>query len=186
MTDDAQIAALFERACQAWSDGDASAYGECFTADADYISFDGSRADGRAPMVEAHDKLFRGVLFRTSLVGEVESIRYLADDVALVHATGSVLVPWRSRLPRRRLTRSTIVAVRTEAGWRFSAMHNGRVRPLQIPDPESLLARVARGVARASQTLGIGHRARRQGTAHPPHPEESGRPDEARSTTITS
>lgn len=133
-------------------------------------------------MVEAHDRLFRGVLFRTSLIGEVESIRYLADDVALVHATGSVLVPWRSRLPKRRLTRNTVVAVRTEAGWRFSAMHNGRVRPLRIPDPESLPARVARGMALAGQALGIGHRTRGQRPVQYDEPDQQRRSTETRST----
>lgn len=90
MNDDEQLTALFERMCRAWTEGDAQAYGSCFTPDCDYVSFDGIRARGRALMVESHDKLFRGVLFGTALVGEVESIRHLSHDVALVHGTGSV------------------------------------------------------------------------------------------------
>ena len=66
MTDDAQLTALFQRMCQAWTDGDAQAYGACFTADSDYVSFDGARVVGREPMVEAHDRLFRGVLTGSS------------------------------------------------------------------------------------------------------------------------
>ena len=44
--DDQQLRALFQRLCQAWTDGDAEAYGACFTADCDYVSFDGTRRTG--------------------------------------------------------------------------------------------------------------------------------------------
>lgn len=156
MTDDAQLTALFQRMCQAWTDGDAHAYGDCFTADSDYVSFDGTRAAGREPMVEAHDRLFRGVLTGSALVGQIESIRYLDADVALVHATGSVLVAWRSRLPKRRLSRQTLVATRTADGWRFAALQNTRVRPMQIPAPDSFPARAARRMVRISGALRLG------------------------------
>jgi hypothetical protein len=107
-------------------------------------------------MVESHDKLFRGVLFGSALVGQVESIRHLADGVAVMHATGSVLVAWRKRLPKRRLTRNTIVAVRGPEGWRCAAIHNGRVRPVGVPGPDSFPARTARALVRASRALHLG------------------------------
>ncbi len=165
MTDDEQLTALFERMCQAWTDGDADAYGACFTDDSDYISFDGSRAQGRAPMVAAHDKLFRGVLYGSALVGQVESIRHLTPDVALLYGTGSVLVSWRSQLPERRLTCNTIVAVRTSEGWRFTVIHNGRVRPMRIPEPESFPSRAAHAMVHGSRALGIGRRSNPQPSA---------------------
>ncbi len=154
--DDEQLRALFQRICQAWTDGDAEAYGACFTPDCDYVSFDGTRTQGRDGVVESHDKLFRGVLFGTALVGEIESIRYLADDVAVLHGNGSVLVAWRTRLPKRRLTRNTLVAVRAAEGWRFTAIHNGRVRPVRIPEPDSLPARLARALVAAAIAAGVG------------------------------
>jgi uncharacterized protein (TIGR02246 family) len=157
MNDDQQISALFDQMRQAWTDGDAAAYGRCFTPDCDYVSFDGYRERGRDAMVASHDKLFRGVLFGSALVGEVESIRHLGDGVAVMHATGSVLVAWRRRLPRRRLTRNTIVVVRGPEGWRCAAIHNGRVRPVGVPGPDSVPARVARSLVRASRALHIGH-----------------------------
>jgi uncharacterized protein (TIGR02246 family) len=157
MTDDEQISALFDRMCQAWTAGDAVAYGRCFTPDCDYVSFDGYREQGRDTMVESHDRLFRGVLFGSALVGQVESIRHLADGVAVMHATGSVLVAWRKRLPKRRLTRNTIVAVRGPEGWCCTAIHNGRVRPVGVPAPDSFPAKAARSLVRASRALHLGH-----------------------------
>jgi uncharacterized protein (TIGR02246 family) len=157
MTDDQQISALFEQMCRAWTAGDAVAYGRCFTPDCDYVSFDGHREQGRDAMVASHDRLFRGVLFGSALVGRVESIRHVADGVALVHATGSVLVAWRKRLPKRRRTRNTIVAVRGPEGWRYAAIHNGRIRPVGVPEPDSLPARIARGLVRTSRALHLGY-----------------------------
>jgi uncharacterized protein (TIGR02246 family) len=159
-TEDQELKALFQRLCQTWTDGDAAAYGACFTADCDYVSFDGTRAQGRDQVIESHDKLFRGVLFGSALVGEVESIRYVARDVAILHGTGSVLVAWRSELPKRRLTRNTVVAVRGPEGWRFTAIHNGRIRPLQIPEPDSLPARFTRRVVGFAARAGIGWAAK--------------------------
>jgi uncharacterized protein (TIGR02246 family) len=170
-TDDQQLRALFQRLCQTWTDGDAAAYGACFTSDCDYVSFDGTRARGREQMVASHDKLFRGVLFGTALVGEVQSIRYLAEDVALLHGNGSVLVAWRSQLPKSRLTCNTLVAVRRPEGWRFAAIHNGRVRPVQIPEPDSLPSRLARGLVALAATAHVGWAGKN------PNPDGSRRSD---------
>jgi uncharacterized protein (TIGR02246 family) len=154
--DDQQLSALFDRLLSTWTAGDARAYGACFTPDADYVSFDGTRARGVEPMIESHDRLFRGVLAGSALVGEIESIRYLGPDIALVHGFASVLVAWRSRLPERRLTRTTIVAVRTGAGWRITSINNARVRPLGIPAPGSFPGRMARTLVRAAAVLRLG------------------------------
>lgn len=158
MSDDEELTSLFNQMCRAWTEGDAQAYGACFTPDCDYVSYDGTRTQGRAAVVESHDKLFKGVLEGSALVGEIESVRHLTQDVALVHGTGSVLVAWRTRLPRRRLTRNTIVAVRGQEGWRFAAIHNGRVRPVRIPEPDSFPSRMAHTLVGASGRLGIGRR----------------------------
>lgn len=155
-TDDRQIQELFGRLTQAWTDNDAAAYGACFTEDSDYVSYDGTRATGRLTMQSAHDQLFRGVLAGSALVGDIESIRHVAPGVAIVHGTASVLMPWRSKLPRRRLSRQTLVAVRTDRGWRFTALHNGRVRPVRIPSPDSLPSRVTHAMAHAARRLGVG------------------------------
>ena len=76
-------------------------------------------------MVANHDRLFR-VSHGSALVGEAESVRHLREGVAVLHATGSVQMPWRASLPKRRLSRQTVVAVKTAGGWRVAALHNGR------------------------------------------------------------
>jgi uncharacterized protein (TIGR02246 family) len=152
-----ELCDLFDRMCNAWTAGDADAYGACFTEDSDYISYDGTHAKGRAPMVKAHDDLFRGVLTGSTLVGRVESVRHLGPDVVVMHATGSVLMAWRSSLPKRRLSRQTIVAVNTEGGWKVAALHNGRVRPVTVPSTGSMPSRASQAMTRAARALHIGN-----------------------------
>lgn len=63
----------------------------------------------------------------TRLFGEVESVRLLSPDVALVHATGGTLFPGqRDRRPRRPSIQ-TLVAVKCDGVWRFTAFQNTRV-----------------------------------------------------------
>lgn len=152
-TNDTELHTLFARACRAWTDGDARAYGDCFTADVDYVGYDGSHARGRAQMVEGHDRLFRGVLTGSALVGEVAGVRYLRPDVAVVHATGAVVMPWRSSVPKGRRFYQTLIAVHEPDGWRFAAFHNSRFRPVQIPTPDSLPSRASRALTRAARAL---------------------------------
>jgi uncharacterized protein (TIGR02246 family) len=153
---DTELTDLFDRMCTAWTAGDADAYGACFTEDSDYVSYDGTHAKGRASMVENHDQLFKGVLTGSALVGRVESIRHLGPDVAVLHATGSVRMAWRSALPKGRLSRQTIVAVNTEDGWKVAALHNGRVRPVTVPSPGSMPSRASRAMTRGARALHIG------------------------------
>ncbi|REK88892.1 SgcJ/EcaC family oxidoreductase [Streptomyces inhibens] len=155
-TSDEQITQLFKQFMQAWTGNDAAAFGACFTADADYVSYDGTHATGRPALQDNHDRLFRGVLAGSALVGDLEAIRHITAEVAVVHGTASVLMPWRSELPKRRLSRQTLVVVRTEQGWRISAIHNGRVRPVTIPDPDAFPSRMSQAMSRIGRRRGLG------------------------------
>ncbi|SCK18097.1 SgcJ/EcaC family oxidoreductase [Streptomyces sp. WMMB 322] len=161
-TSDDEITQLFRRFMQAWTDNDAVAFGACFTPDADYVSYDGTRATGRQALQDNHDRLFRGVLAGSALVGDLESVRHISEDVAVLHGTASVLMPWRSRLPGRRLSRQTLTLVRTGQGWRITALHNGRVRPVTIPDPGAFPSRMSHAMSRAGRRLGMGRGRRAQ------------------------
>ena len=145
---DHDVRQLYDTLMQAWTDGDAEAYGRCLTDDADYVSFDGTLAHGRSAIVQAHDVLFRGVLAGSALVGEVEHVRFLTADLAIVHATGSVLMPWRTKLPNRRLSRQTLVAVERHGPWLWTSLHNTRVKPMSVPEPDALVSQAAHLLSR--------------------------------------
>jgi uncharacterized protein (TIGR02246 family) len=118
--DEREIRALVDRMFDSWGRSDAAAYHADFTDDADYVSFDGSRR-GTADSIRSHENLFRTVLYGSRLTGQVESVRFLTPDVAVVHLTGSVVEGWRQRMRRRRLSRQTMVAVRRDGRWQVTA-----------------------------------------------------------------
>jgi uncharacterized protein (TIGR02246 family) len=129
-----EIRAIVDRMFDAWGRGDAVAYHADLTDDADYVAFDGSRR-GKADSIRSHENLFRTVLYGSRLTGEVESIRFVTPDVAVVHLTGSVVEGWRQKMRRRRLSRQTMVVVRRDGRWQVTAFHNTRVRPLSTSGP---------------------------------------------------
>jgi uncharacterized protein (TIGR02246 family) len=155
-TDETQVRELFEEFCRAWTEADSSGFGELFTTDADYVSYDGSWAAGAAQLQDNHDKLFRGVIAGSAMVGEIESMRFITDSVAVLVGNASVLMPWRSKLPKRRLSRQIIVTVRTPEGWRIAAIQNGRQRPVTIPEPDSMPSKMSHAITRLAQRVGIG------------------------------
>ncbi|MDT0343677.1 SgcJ/EcaC family oxidoreductase [Streptomyces litchfieldiae] len=155
-TQEDQIRELFAEYCRTWTEGDSAGFGRLFTEDADYVSYDGSWAAGVARLRENHDKLFRGVIAGSAMVGEIESLRFVTDSVAVLVGNGSVLMPWRSELPKRRLSRQIIVCVRTPEGWRIAAIQNGRQRPVTIPEPDSMPSKMSQTMTRLAQRFGVG------------------------------
>ncbi|MBL1076562.1 SgcJ/EcaC family oxidoreductase [Nocardia sp. 2] len=128
--DEVSIRELIDRTTDAWTRNDADAYAAEFAVDADYVVFDGTRLHGRDAIRDLHAQLFRTLLYGTRLEGGIESVRFLTDDIALVHATGAVLFAWQQGTPKRRLSRNTWVLRRTPVGWEVQAFHNTRVRPV--------------------------------------------------------
>jgi uncharacterized protein (TIGR02246 family) len=123
--DSAAIQALFVDLIAAWGRGDGHAYGSLFTDDADYVAFDGSHTKGRRVIAESHQKLFETWLKGTRLTGQIESLRFLSPEVALIHATGGTLMPGKDRPVRPSI--QTLVAVKRDGLWRFAAFHNTRI-----------------------------------------------------------
>ncbi|WP_437675490.1 SgcJ/EcaC family oxidoreductase [Sorangium sp. So ce131] len=146
-TDEAAIRRMFEALCEAWAREGASAVDAFYTPDSDYVTFDGSWLRGREANRRVHEELFAGVLAGTRLVGEIEGVRFLGPDAAVVVSTGAVLWPWQRTAPAARRSRQTVVVVRGDDGrWRVASFQNTRVRPL--PPSDSLSMRLFAAVQR--------------------------------------
>jgi uncharacterized protein (TIGR02246 family) len=128
--DQEAIHALFHKLLDCWAAGDAQAYAALFTEEADYVAFDGVNQKGRAAIVTSHQPLFERWLKGSRLTGQITSIRFLAPEVALVHATGNTILAGKSAPAPERASIQTLVAVKQEGEWRFTAFHNARVRPI--------------------------------------------------------
>jgi uncharacterized protein (TIGR02246 family) len=118
----------------AWNQHDGEAYASLFTDDCDYIAYDGTWLRSREANARHHSKLFDSVLKGSRLVFEPEiRVVGLAPDIAIMHAFGSVLLPWQAEVSAGRRSIQTYVLVRAAAGWRIRSFHNARYRPRQLP-----------------------------------------------------
>ncbi|QLY28988.1 SgcJ/EcaC family oxidoreductase [Nocardia huaxiensis] len=159
--DEALIRQLFDRTTDAWTRNDADAYAAEFAEDSDYVVFDGTRLRGRTAIRDLHAQLFDTLLYGTRLEGGIESIRFLTDDIALVHATGAVIFAWQQGTPKRRLSRNTWVLQRFGSDWKAVAFHNNRVRP--VPTNSGFVRTLGRFVQWRT----------RRAAVHRPHPRPS-------------
>lgn len=129
-TDEQCIRTLFQQLFAAWGAGDANAYGALFSDDANYIAFDGVNQQGRPAIIASHQPLFDKWLKGSRLIGQIDHLRFLAPDVALIHASGSILDHSRATPAPERASSQTLVAQKTDGIWRFVAFHNTRIRPM--------------------------------------------------------
>jgi uncharacterized protein (TIGR02246 family) len=125
--DERAVRALFRDLLDAWGRGDGAAYGALFTDDAEYIAFDGSNRRGTEAIRTEHQRLFDTWLKGTRLVGQIDTLRFLTPDVALLHTTGGTIFPGQRDSRGRRPSIQTLVAVKRNGVWRFTAFHNSRV-----------------------------------------------------------
>ena len=122
------VRVLMDALVAAWDANDADAYGALFTEDTSYTIFVGTRYYGRTAVVESHRALFRVFLKGTRLASDVQRIRFLGPDIAVVTSHGDT---YKRRRPRRPGKVQTLTVVREADGrWRVAAFHNTQHRPL--------------------------------------------------------
>ena len=115
---------LFQVSKDGWNLGDGAAYAASFTEDADYILWNGTHLKGRQAIAAAHQQLFETRLGGSRLEGEIQHIRFLSDDIALVHLQSSPQIRGQQVPAPEQYAIQTLVAIRQVDGWRFTAFQN--------------------------------------------------------------
>jgi len=128
--DEAAVRTLYQELMDGWNQGSAQSFAAPFAEDGDLIGFDGTHLKGEQEIVSFHQPLFDKWLKGTRLVGEVTSVRFLAPDVALMHATGGTVMRGKSKPSPERDSIQTLVATKRADKWWLSAFQNTRVRPM--------------------------------------------------------
>jgi uncharacterized protein (TIGR02246 family) len=130
MTDEAAVRALYQQMMDAWDAGSGDRFAAPFASDGDFVAFDGVHFRRREQIAAFHQQLFDKWMKGSCLVGSVETVRFVAPDVAVVHAVGNTVMRGKSRPAPERESIQTLVAVREQGAWRLAAFHNTRVRPI--------------------------------------------------------
>lgn len=131
MADDAnQIQALHARVLDGWNHGSGEGFAAPFREEACFIGFDGTVFEGRRDIASSHQELFDRWTKGSRLVSERTDVRFVRDDVAVVHATGGTIGRGKSEPAPERDSVQTLVAVRDGDTWSFVAFQNTRIRPI--------------------------------------------------------
>ncbi|MBF6090205.1 SgcJ/EcaC family oxidoreductase [Nocardia cyriacigeorgica] len=118
-TDTAAIRTLIERSAEAWTRGDGTAYGECFTADATDVTYLGTVYHGGPEIGRGHQVLFDSFLKGTRLTVEIIEIRTYGRDTAIVVARGES----SKGAPKQLSKLATYTVIRDADGqWRIAAV----------------------------------------------------------------
>lgn len=125
-TSDAEIAVLQVplRMVAAWSRNDANGIADVFTKDGILILpgdvYKRGRDEIRAFMGAAYAGPFKG----TGVTGQPVGLRFVSDEVALIHTEGGILAPGATEIDPELAVRSTWVCVRQDDGWYLAGYQN--------------------------------------------------------------
>lgn len=127
--DEHALHTLFQELQDGWNQGDGQAYAASFTEDADYIVWNGTSLKGRQAIAAAHQQLFETRFQGSRLEGFIKHIRFLSDDIALVHLHGRPQIPGQALPAPEQYSIQTLVAIRQADGWRCTAFQNTLMQP---------------------------------------------------------
>jgi len=128
--DEAAVRSLYTQLMEGWNAGSGAAFAAPFAEDGDLVAFDGTHFKGRQAIIDFQQPLFDRWLKGTRLVGEVQSVRFLNPDIAVMHAIGGTLMRGKLKPDPARDSIQTLVAVRSEGTWQLAAFQNTRLRPM--------------------------------------------------------
>jgi uncharacterized protein (TIGR02246 family) len=114
---------ILDRLEAAWNGADGAAYGEPFTADADFVAIRGDLHHGREAIAHGHKFIFDNVYTGSTSRFEVLQARPLDDRVVLVHARMTVDSP-AGPLPGEHESTATVVLVENDGAYEIAAFHN--------------------------------------------------------------
>src|SRR3712207_8655543 len=129
--DEAAVRNLYRQLLDGWNNGSGDAFAAVFTEGGDLVAFDGTHFKGRQEIAPFHQQLFDKWMKGTRLVGQVEHVRFLSPDVALLHAVGGTVMRGKTEPSPERDSIQTLVAIRQDGQWRLAAFQNTRVRHLR-------------------------------------------------------
>jgi uncharacterized protein (TIGR02246 family) len=126
---EAQIRAIVQTLVDGWNKGDGDLFAKHFAADADYMVWNGMYSKGKAGIAAGHNHIFSAIYKDTVQKIEILQIRFLRDDVAIVHTQGGVVTEdkeWPSVKPLFILTCQ-------DGEWQIDAFQNTPIMEQSSP-----------------------------------------------------
>jgi uncharacterized protein (TIGR02246 family) len=113
---------------RAWNEADGRAFGEPFTAAADFVDIRGEYHRGQEAIAAGHQAIFDSIYKGSSNKIELIQARKLTDDVILAHTTSVLRAPSGPLAGEHRAVQS-LVFIREGGEWKIAGYHNTLVAP---------------------------------------------------------
>lgn len=125
--DAAAIRSIIEELEKAWTAGDAEAWSKHVADDVDFTVWNGRYIKGREGVTAGHRQIFSTIYKDTKQKLDVRSIRFLRDDVAVVHLKGSV-VKKTAEFPEAPQVAPVMIMTKQNGRWLIAVFHNTDVQ----------------------------------------------------------
>ncbi|MEO1243978.1 MAG: SgcJ/EcaC family oxidoreductase [Pseudomonadota bacterium] len=119
-----EISAIFESLETAWANADGAAWGAQFTEDANFTTWFGYRLSGADMIAEGHQQIWDGFYAGSVFDLDVESLRFIDADVALVGLNGWVYSAGEVRPEAPPEAHPLAIIRHTDDGWKIEAFQN--------------------------------------------------------------
>ena len=121
--DDARIRDMVKTLETGWAKKDGNLFASPFAENADYVIINGSYIKGKAAIAEGHQRIFDTFYKETNIKTEVQGIRYLRNDIAVVHVTSHLTgISNGQKLDGKGMI--TLTMVKSANGWQVEAFQN--------------------------------------------------------------
>jgi uncharacterized protein (TIGR02246 family) len=152
---DEEVIRSFHQAMNdAWNRASATDFAAPFTDTADFIAFEGTHLAGRAQIVAFHQPLFDTILQGSRLESEVQFVRFIGSELAVMHGFVRVTLPGQRQSTPSRNSMQLYVAIKRDGKWAVEAMLNARRLTLeQQAFADELAALSAKGRAEVGELV---------------------------------
>jgi uncharacterized protein (TIGR02246 family) len=122
-TDEMEIRVLYQQLLESWNQRNAAVFAALFTNDGRSIGFDGSMLDGQAEIESSLGQIFAHHQ-TASYVAKVRNVRFLASNVAILHAVVGMVPPGQSDLNPAVNSIQMLTATKHGEQWRITLLQN--------------------------------------------------------------
>ena len=119
---------LIGRLERAWNEADGRAFGEPFSADADFVDIRGEHHRGQEAIAAGHQAIFDSIYKGSTTNFKLIQARELLDDIILAHSTAVLRAP-SGPLAGENSAVQSLVLVREGDEWKIAGFHNTLVAP---------------------------------------------------------
>jgi uncharacterized protein (TIGR02246 family) len=115
--------AIMQRLERAWNDADGTAFGEPFSAAADFVAIRGDLHTGRDAIAAGHQQILDTIYAGSTMRYQVLQARELDDQVIVANARATLSAPG-GPLAGEHASTITMVLLRHDDEWEITAFHS--------------------------------------------------------------